>query len=247
MKKALSFLFTFVLIFVYSSCKKEYVTDCFKGTGEEATETRNLIGFNKISVYNNLNLVLIQDTAKDGLILLKGGKNLLPSIKAYIKDSTLILEDNNHCNFSRSFKNKLTVEVHFAALKKLIVNDNAYVSNTKKIYFDELDIRHLGMGEVNMNLHCGFLRTWQGNAGGITLEGWSAVYVCSIEDVGPVDASKMQGDYTYVFHWGTNDVHVKPYKEFGAMLYGRGNIYYNQEPLKKDIQVKGGSGRFIKE
>lgn len=240
------FFIIFISTFI-SGCRKDNVPDCFKGKGKEATEERQLPPFKNIKINDRFNLIISQDTAKTENAILKGGENLLPSVKMEVKDSTLYIEDGNTCNWVRNFDDRITIALNIKDLNKIWVHDDVYVKTNGQINLETFYIDHSGMGNIEMDLKCSkFLQTDQYSAGEITLKGYAAVFVTTINDVGGMYASGLQGDYTYVFHHGTNECHVKPKKQMGVSIFYTGNIFYYAEPSELVFGKMNGSGQLIK-
>ncbi len=109
-RKNLKYLFfTFSLLFI--SCDKEEAWDCIKSTGEITTETRILENFNKIVLYDNINLWMIQDST--AYIEITAGKNLIPKISIEIENGILIIKNENKYNWLRSYKYSIDVYLHY--------------------------------------------------------------------------------------------------------------------------------------
>lgn len=108
------FLLVISLIVVVSGCKKAEDRSCFKSTGPETTIVRDLSDFSGLFVGTNVNLVLVQDGSNE--VRITGGKNLLNFISSEILEGVLYIRNENKCNFLRSYKHEITVEVHFTGL-----------------------------------------------------------------------------------------------------------------------------------
>ena len=89
-KLLLFLLLTMILI----ACGKENSFDLFKSTGPIVREQRTVDGtFEKISLNNNINLVLTQGNLTT--IEVEAGNNLLAEIKTEIKNNTLTIKNLN--------------------------------------------------------------------------------------------------------------------------------------------------------
>src|SRR5690242_20273176 len=89
----------FVLCLLLFSCKKESLFDCFKSTGDIVTERRNIGTFTETIIYNNVNVIIVQDSLT--YLEINAGENLLPLITTEIRNGKLIIENNNKCNWVR--------------------------------------------------------------------------------------------------------------------------------------------------
>jgi hypothetical protein len=149
MRSELLFLLFFYLSI--NSCKKDNSFDCLNRTGEEATESRVLANFNVIDVNHNLQLFLVQDTVNYAVI--KGGKNLISSIETSIVDNTLIIKNNNNCNFTRSYKRQLIIYLHFKKMDELIYRGTGPITSVNTIVNESFTFNCWeGTDTVNLNL-----------------------------------------------------------------------------------------------
>lgn len=231
-----------------SSCAKE-ITDCTKGRGKPSSERRVLPAFNKVEVYDKIDLILEKDSLQPEYAVLEGWKNLLPSISLQVKDGTLQIHDNNTCNFVRDLDNRTTVKLYIHNLNHIGVFDDAGITTSKKLNLDSLTIWDEAMHDISLDLNVphGTVTTQQESAGDITLKGYCAVFVAVLRDVSGIDAKDFQGDFTYVFQDGTHDCFVHPYKVLGVQMNYAGNVYYNFEPLMSKSVTGKGNGKVIKQ
>ncbi|PWL24086.1 MAG: hypothetical protein DCO96_14960 [Fluviicola sp. XM-24bin1] len=102
------------VVFVFIGCKKAEDRRCMKSAGPETEVTRELGAFHGLFIGPNINIVLIQDT--EDKVVIKGGANLVNFITSDINDGVLRIFNENKCNFLRSYKHEVTVEVHYTGI-----------------------------------------------------------------------------------------------------------------------------------
>jgi hypothetical protein len=136
-----------------STCKKENLCDCFKGTGKDVTEERDIRGFNKLFVENKVDVHLTQGA--EFKVSVVAGKHVIKLIKTELKDGVLKISDHNTCDFTRSYKRKVTVYVTMPYLRDLnndgvgeIYMDNQFTCDTLHYYMSNSGDLHLN---VNAN------------------------------------------------------------------------------------------------
>ncbi|RKX18438.1 MAG: hypothetical protein DRP35_09290 [Candidatus Zixiibacteriota bacterium] len=140
MKKTVfaAILFTLTVIILFS-CKPEKKWDCFKGTGKSAIKEVYLTSYDSLYIDGQMTVNLIQDTTD--YVVFSGGENLLAKIDATIEDHSMTLKDNNHCRWVRSYKKaKITADVHFSRLLKVIFYKGADLFSPDTLYLDTLII-----------------------------------------------------------------------------------------------------------
>ena len=223
------------------------MTDCFKGRGKPTSEQRSLSPFLKIEVYDKIDLIIIKDSLHPEHMEINGWKNLLSSISTNVKDGILAIHDNNTCNFVRDLDNRTTVKVYIHSINSLEIHDVATAKTEGRLTLDSMLLYHEGMSDISMDLNIGRLTCKAQSGGNIKLNGYAAIFVAVLNDVGGIDASGLQGDYTFVFHNGTNDCLTMPYKVLDVNITYSGNVYYDLEPILEKKSKISGSGRIIKQ
>ena len=235
------FIFTGIIFLLLASCKKENMCDCLKGTGGEETEIRNISGFAKIKLYNNVDLVIRHGKPYGCKVI--AGSHLIDKITTETDGEFLVIRNNNKCNWVRSFQNKYTVEVSLPSLQYIYYAGSGNISSADTIHETIFSMDGWTCsGSVNLLLNTGtsWLTLHTGTAD-LKVSGNSGVSYVYNSGSGPMDCSKLETGYTYVTNAGTNDLSVWVTKELGARIMLQGDIYYLGSPYKieKDIAGKG--------
>jgi hypothetical protein len=206
------------VIFI-QACEKENMCDCFKGTGGTTTEIRNLSGFSKIELNNNVDLV----------------------VRPEVHDQTLEIRNKNKCNWVRSFKNKYTVEVSMPSFTYLYYSGSGTITTLDTIRENEFKMDGWTCsGSVNLLLHCGtsWLTIHTGTAD-LTASGISGVNYIYSAGAGPYNCTSLETGYTFITNQSTNDCYIYVTQELQAKLNLQGNIYYRGEPHKVEKELNG--------
>lgn len=145
------FLIVIVLFIGLIGCKKSEDRRCLKGTGELTERIVSVGSFNEIFIGPNVNIVLVQDGANEIHIL--GGKNLVNFISTDISNNVLIIKNENKCNFLRTYKEEITVEIHFTSLSKIEFEGTKPLSCESPISGNNLTVvSRDGAGFVDLDL-----------------------------------------------------------------------------------------------
>lgn len=135
----------------YWGCKKENRFDLIKRTGEIVEEERILDDFESLEVHSNINVFLVQDTVC--YVKIKAGKNLLAKLQTNIDGKLLTIKNTNKGNFTRSYKNKIEVFVHFMKLNELIYKGTGPITSENVIHNDVFTFNSWdGADTVKLNL-----------------------------------------------------------------------------------------------
>lgn len=95
------FAVLFMIIFSFNSCNSENALDCFQDTGNISRKEVFVAAFDKITVFENVTLVLKQGTTQK--VEIETGDNLRNEVRAIVEDGRLLLTDTNDCNFVREY------------------------------------------------------------------------------------------------------------------------------------------------
>lgn len=136
-----------------SACKKSENRRCVKTAGEDTELVHEVDSFSKLDIGPNIKVVLVQDTVEQ--VIVRGGKNLVNFIQLDVTDGKLTIVNDNKCNFLRSYKHVVEVEIH------LINVINVLFKGTKELSCqNQLNLPYLtfvieeGAGQCNLNLNC---------------------------------------------------------------------------------------------
>lgn len=248
MKKSSIFIFLF-MIAVFTYCKKENAPDCFSATGADVSEVRDLGSFYAIEL--NANMELNLKSGSDYKVEVVAGEYIKDKISASVKSGTLILDNNNTCNFVRGYKRVIRINVTVPFITK--VTHNA-VGN---IYFDEgyhqdstLNIRAESSGDTYIRGNFGNIFTSSHGNGDMYLSGTAKqlnVYSNGTNYTW-AEALKVSG-YIFISTASIGDtyLHLNSTNELDYYIEKDGNIYYTGTPAKQQELSDGtAKGKLIK-
>ena len=236
-----------VLIFLSaSSCQKFGVGDCFKNTGAITTESREVSPFTYLHMKNNVDVFLTQD--QDYSISVRAGKNIISGIKTTISGNTLTIENNNSCNWIRSFESPIEVYLGIPNLDSILYQSSGNLTSLNRIVGDSIQLDVIeGAGSINLeiemnrsrfNLHYGTVD--------LTVKGISHISYLYSSGYGPADLRNLQTVFTYMGSYSTNNCYVRSSLDMEVNIENVGNVYYYGNPPNLSL-TGGGSGKLIKQ
>ncbi|MBU2652053.1 MAG: DUF2807 domain-containing protein [Bacteroidetes bacterium] len=244
MNRARTYLFILVLL-ITTSCDKDDVFGCFKGTGKIVKETRNVGDFKGIIMRDNLDVILIQDN--ECLVEVEAGKNLQSDIKTINENGVLEVRNENGCNWVRSYDKPMRVYLHVKQLDSIEYRSSGDLITENTLQNDsiKLDIRE-GSGSIRLSLDTQKSRINQhfGTAD-VTVTGKSNVNFIYNASYGPVNCENLETVFTYMNTSSTNDCYVNVSYVLEVIISNAGNIYYRGNPTEIK-QVVSGSGQLIR-
>ena len=145
----------FLVLFVLSlvACKKAEDRRCLKTAGEDTKLTHLVESFNKLDLGPRIRYVLVQDTVEK--VVVKGGENLVNLVSVNVTDGTLKIENTNTCNFLRSYKYVVEVEIHLVNLINVLFKGTKELSCKNQLNVPYLTfVIEEGGGTCKLNLNC---------------------------------------------------------------------------------------------
>jgi hypothetical protein len=232
--------------FIMSSCGKDNIFDLFQSSGPIVKEQRELSGyFDKISLFNNVNLVLTQGPTTG--ISVEGGRNLLSDITTEIgSDSTLTIRNLNNYNWVRSYDKEITVYLQVNRLRVIRYESTGDITTTDTIHQDSLRVDAWGgSGTINMTIDCGTSwLTLQYGSMDFNISGRCVVTYIFAGSYGPFHCLGLQSHNTFIINSGTNDCYANAIDRIDADIRSIGNIYYSGDPPIVNSNVTG-TGQLI--
>jgi hypothetical protein len=236
-----SFLILLVYLAVISaitSCNKSGA-DCFTSTGTIIRQTRPVSDFDTIIARENVDIILTQDSVNS--VVVEAGENIIDGIKTIVTNGQLEIDNNNKCNWVRSYDKPLNVNVHVKNLTKIYYLSAGNISSTNVLTSASflLDVWG-GCGSINLSLNTGqgFIYEHLGTAD-ITIKGRVIINSVVAGDYGLLQLKDLSTDYTFVSNSGSNDCYVNCDKVLDATIHSIGNIYYTGNPDTVHTHIYG--------
>lgn len=153
--RKLLFIWIPVLFF---SCEKASERACIKGFGDDSMIEQELGEFNQLYLGPRLRFDLVQDTLNK--IVIKGGENVIGFVKTELIDGKLFITNENKCNFLRSYKKKINVELHLKKVQNIEFDatEPAYCLNTLSTDYLSVTINE-SAGRFHLDLNAEVLYT----------------------------------------------------------------------------------------
>ena len=234
--------FIIVLVFI-SSCSKENRWDCLKSTGDIITEERTISSeFTAIQTTEDINVVITQGT--ENKVLVEAGENLMSLITTEVKNTTLVLDNNNKCNWVRGDKHDIYVYVTLKDLTRIIHNGYGKVSGVGTITTSSLTFDINGNGDLELDIDVDYCYAEMHKAGDLILTGKARALGIWTSDNNWVRCSNLITDTVAIDLHTTGDGLVYCTQFLKASIHNSGDIVYYGNPLVKEFSNVG-SGEFI--
>jgi hypothetical protein len=209
-----------------------------KGSGKIVTESREVSGFDAVSLEYPAKVTIHQGKAES--VTLKGDDNLLPQILVEVDGDTLRIDSSerswgDRVSPSQPLEVEITVkdlrQVHFPSAGSLTV---------EKLTTDSLEISVSGAGDIALrDLDAGSLDIALSGAGSVDADGTADKLNVRISGAGEFKGGDLhsQTAETHISGMGSATVWVD--KELDASISGAGSVNYYGDPTSVQEQISG--------
>lgn len=216
--------------------------DMFKGTGDRTTELRQLDPFTKIYLKDNVNVFITPGSQQ---VKVEAGEKLIPLIRTKVKDGILYIEDDNKCNWARSYK-KGVINVHISmpTLRYIWHYGSGDVHGSDTLYCDTLDIETRESGNVNLTYKANVTYNHLHGSADVTLKGISPLVGTFHIGEGYLYAQDLITDQTWFYTKASGNQYINVRYGVTGKIEWAGNIYLRGKPIYLSV-IRIGRGELI--
>ena len=238
-----------VLILVLFSCGKENRFDCFKSNGPVISSERDLGAFKHIMVYDKIDLNLIQ--GNEYKVEIMAGKKIMSNISTSNTNGTLVIENNNKCNFVRGYDKKITVNITVPKIDRIESHGVGAIRFNENFVQDSIFLLAENSGDIYVNGNFKRITTGSHGNGDIYADG-----ICDTLTVYTFGTNSFKGEnltiktYVFIENISIGDVRINaPLNgKLECNIWRNGNIYYRGNPTSiNDLSDGTAKGKLIKE
>ena len=179
-------------LITFAACKKAENRRCVKTAGAETELVHDVDSFDKLDIGPNVKVVLVQDSIER--VIVRGGENLVNFIQVDVTDGTLKIVNDNKCNFLRSYKHVVEVEIHLINIINVLFKGTKELSCSNQLNLPYLTfVIEEGAGQCKLNLNCSSLFLGSGFGwGNYEVEGQTNYLKIDLRDNGFGDLYDLQ-------------------------------------------------------
>ncbi len=227
-------------IILFNACKEENMCDCIKRTGPILTQKREVNGFDKIFVYDNLNVFITQDSVFE--VTVEAGKNIRGMITTEVSDGTLTIKNNNRCNWTRSYHEPFNVYIKMPIIKYITSNGTGKITSLNTITTDSLDAETQNSGNIELTINNTKITTHIFGAGDMILHGNTNEHACDIGGTAFLKCQDLQTKYTWLHSFTTGLCYVSASNLLQCKIDYLGDVYCSGNPKTID-KIRNGTGQ----
>ncbi|MES2545840.1 MAG: head GIN domain-containing protein [Bacteroidota bacterium] len=235
MKKSILLI---VFLFLVIACSKP--SDCVESTGDMITKEFDVPDFDKIIVYNGIELVVKE--GPEYKVEVKTGENLIDNIEVKVVDNFLRLKDNTTCNWVRDYGQTTVyvtapnlIELH-SKTEKTISSDG--VLNYPVLRLFSMDLTDgAGTGDFDIQLNNFQTVIENNNVARYHLSGQTNELQLNFYDGnGRFVGENLTAKWIDVFHRGSNDMILRPIDSITGKMVSTGNVVLKNNPPVIKVQ-----------
>ena len=203
---------------------------------------RTLPPFTKINLKDNVNVFITQGNPQE--VRVEGGENLIPLIKAEVINGELFLENDNRCNWARSYK-KGTINVYITmpVLRYISHNGSGQIKGQDTIVCDTLDVLTKESGDVELTIKAKVTFSHIHSTSDATLHGISFAHGIYHVGEGVLHYEDLRSDDIWTYSDASGNEYLNSKNFLIANIHWVGDIYYTGNPTTTILG--SGSGKLI--
>src|ERR1019366_2832981 len=221
-----------LVIVLFTTCKKENMCDCIKRTGPILIQQRDISGFDKIFVYDNLNVFITQDSMFE--VKVEAGKNIRGLITTEVSDGTLTIKNKNRCNWTRSYDEPFNIYIKMPVIKYITSNGTGNIKSLNIITTDAFDVETQNSGNIELTVNNLKIASHMHGAGDLILHGYTAEHACDIGGTAFLKCQDLQTNYTWVHTFTSGLCYVSANNLLICIIDYVGDIYCSGNPKTID-------------
>jgi len=233
-----------VIAVLVLGCNGDNVPDCFQNTGELVQETVVVASFDKITVFENLQLVVKQGPVQE--VRIETGEFLLDEVTVEVIGDRLVLRNTNNCNLFREY-GVTKVVVTSPNITEIRSSTGWPITSEGVVGFPELFLiaesfinpeTETTDGSFDLEVATQNLRIVANGIAYFQVRGTTVNFNVSIPaGDSRVEAESLVAQNVTVNHRGSNDILVNPQQSLRGVIRGTGDVVSLNRPAIVDVEV----------
>ena len=234
----ISLCFTFL-----TSCNSDSAPDCFQNAGDLVRDEVQVADFTKITVFENVNLVLIQGTEQS--VEVETGEFLRNEVTTEIEGDRLLLRDTNDCNYVRAY-GTTTIYVTSPNIEEIRSSTGLSIRSDGILNYPNLTLISESFlntesettdGEFDMELNSETVNIIVNGIAFFQLRGSTLNFDIQVAaGDSRIETQDLVAESIILNHRGTNDIFVNPQQSIEGVIRGTGDVISSNRPSQIDVE-----------
>ena len=238
----------FLLVFLLVSCGIS--EDCFKGNGNQVTQTFLLENFSKIKVYDGVGLVVKEGSNYEVKVVTSD--NIIDDLEVRLDGDMLVVKDNSSCNIARDY-GQTVVYVTAPNLEEIHSKTEQDIKSDGVLNYPNLNLYAVdlsdgaGTGDFRLLLNTSNLYVESNNVSNFYLSGNSEnLHVFFAWGNGIFYGENLLiHNLLSLFHRGSNEIIIYPKNILTGEIYSTGNVILKNNPSQIPNVTQYSTGKLI--
>ncbi len=235
---------TILCLMLTYSCSSDNAPDCFQKAGQVSREEVVLVNFTKISVFENVSLVLKKGDVQK--VEIETGEFLRDEVSAIVTGDRLIIRDRNDCNYFRNY-GITKVFVTAPNVTEIRSSTGRTISSEGVLDFPSLTLFSESFldpesettdGAFDLELDTQNLSLVVNGISYFKLKGNTANLDLTIAaGDSRIDAENLIAQNVSINHRGSNDMSIDPQLTLTGVIRGTGDVVSYNRPATVNVEV----------
>jgi hypothetical protein len=225
MKGSLIILVT--IVFFFTDCKKP---SCFENAGPVVTIQRAIAPFHRINLFDDVDVILTQDTIES--ISVKAPKYIEPNISIKNENGVLTIRNNTTCRWLRNPSEKAAIYIAVKSLDYFEYSGSGNVSSSNTIKANNIKFYSAtGAGNIDISLEAKQVTAWvEYESADFIFKGRADLCYCYANSRGTLQFEDFEVKHLVFNYAGNRNTTVSATERIEAVVYHTGNVYYKGNP-----------------
>lgn len=239
------------VLMLLASCNSDSAPDCFQAAGNIVRQEVVVSEFSKITVFENVSLVLKQGSEQK--VEIESGENLINEVAVSVSGDRLLLRDTNNCNYVRDY-GLTTIFVTAPNISEIRSSTGFPITSEGVLSFPSLTLFSESFLNSESETTDGSFDLTVANenlsivVNGITyfkLRGTTARFNVNLAaGDSRIEAEDLMANTVTLNHRGSNDLFVNPQASIKGVIRSTGNVISFNRPDEIDV-VERYKGKLI--
>lgn len=231
------------LTFMISACNGDQTPDCFQNGGDIIREEVLVPDFNKITVFENIELILKNGPTQK--VEIETGEFLREEVRTEVKDGRLIVTDGNNCNLFRAY-GSTKIYVTSPGIEEIrsstgfpIRSDGPLSYDSLTLYSESFIAPEAGTtdGSFDLELASQNVNAIVNGIAFLRLRGTTVNLTVNIAaGDSRIEAGTLSAENVSLNHRGSNDIVVNPQQTLSGIIRGTGDVVSRNRPPTVEVE-----------
>ncbi len=233
----------FIIPLVFTACNSEDALDCFQTKGDTIVTEFTMPAFSKIRIEDDVSLVIRQGDVQE--VLIETGENLLNDVSVSVEGETLVVRDDNRCNFVRDFGITKAI-VTTPVLTEIRNSSEFHVTGEGVLQFPFLELisntsggveGSRKSGDFTLTIQCEDFRVDANGFSGFYIDGFSEKVSIAFQDEVPrFEGPDLIANEIRILHRSANKMIVNPQEILRGEILSTGDVISVNRPPVVEVE-----------